>query len=99
MEVAGRTLAQNAKFSAIVSDIARQCPLIPYRRAFFVEAWKRYLLALFVRDARLSAFYEGKPDPFPVRPVPSSSLSSEQAGELIEFCQCWAAENDVELRK
>lgn len=94
-----RTLPQLRKFSAIVGDLAHACPLIPYRRAFACEAWKRYLLAQFVRDARLSAFHEGRPDPFPVRPVPSSSLSSGQMSELIEFTSAWCAQHDIELTK
>lgn len=94
-----RTLPQLRKFSAIVGEVANQFPLIPYRRAFAVEAWKRYLIVQYVREARLSAFYEGRPDPFPVRPVPSSDLTSEQMSELIETCAAWAAQHGVELSK
>lgn len=94
-----RTLPQNRKLSALAGEVARQFPLIPYRNVFAREAFKRYLIAQYVRDARLSAFYEGQPDPFPVRPVPSSELSSEQMSDLLAFCECWCAENGIALAK
>jgi hypothetical protein len=94
-----RSIPQNRKFSAIVGEVAAQCPLIPYRRAFQVEAWRLYFIALYVRGARLSAFHEGAPDPFPVRPVPSSQLDAQQMSDLIECAQAYCAENNLVLRK
>lgn len=95
----GRTLAQNKKFSAICTEVAHQCPLIPYRRAFQVEAWRRFFIAYYVRCARLEAYAAGGPDPFPVRPVPSSDLDSAQMSELIECSSAWCAQHGVELTK
>ena len=94
-----RTLPQNRKLSALVSDAAQHFPLVPYRRAFACEAWKRFLIAAWVREARLEAFGQGNPDPFPARPVPSSALDSRQMSELLEFSQAWCAQNGITLRK
>lgn len=94
-----RTLPQSARFHAICTEAARACPLIPYRRAFFAEAWKRFFIAAWVHEARLEAYCHFQPDPFPVRPVPSSSLTSEQMSELIESASAWCAQHGVELAK
>lgn len=94
-----RTLPQSARFHALCGEVAQQYPLIPYRRAFACEVWKRYFTSQYVRDARLSAFYEGWPDPFPVRPVPTSSLDSVQMSDLLECAAAWCANNGVELLK
>lgn len=99
MEVKPRSLPQSARFHAICTEAARSCPLFPYRRAFAVEAWKRHFIASWVHDARLEAYVNGRPDPFPVRPVPSRELDSAQMSELIEFASAWAAQHGIELSK
>lgn len=88
-----RTLPQNKRFHAMVRDIARAVPLTPWRRALTVEAWKRYFILLYVRETRLEAYANGDPDPFPVRPVPSSALDSRQMADLIESTLAFAAQN------
>lgn len=93
-----RTLAQNRKLSALVGDVARHFPLVPYSRAFAHEAWKRFLISQWVREARWEAYHAGAPDPFPVRPVPSSDLDHRQMSELIAFSESWAVMNGVPLR-
>ena len=87
-----RSLPQNRKFSAMVNDVARQYPLAPWRRTLAREAWKRYLIAIWVNEARWEAYGAGDPDPFPVRPVPSSALSDWQMNELIECTYAVAAQ-------
>lgn len=94
-----RTPAQNRKLSAIVSEVVRQHPLIPYRPAFAREAWRRYFIANFIRQARWEAWHAGGPDPFPVRPVPSSELDARQMSDLLECAQAWCAEHNIELSK
>lgn len=94
-----RNLAQSGRFHAICNEVAHACPLIPYRRAFAVEAWKRFFLASYVHDARMEAYCHFRPDPFPVRPVPSSVLTSEQMSELIELACAWCAQNEIHLKK
>jgi hypothetical protein len=87
-----RTRPQNKLFHAQVSDVARAFPLVPWKRAMWHEAWKRYLIAIWVNEARWEAYGAGDPDPFPVRPVPSSALSDWQMNELIECTYAVAAQ-------
>lgn len=94
-----RTLPQSAKLHAICGEVAKQCPLIPYRRTFACEAWKRFFVSQFIRETRLEAYCDGRPDPFPVRPVPTSSLDSTQMSELIEWAQSWCVQNGISLTK
>lgn len=94
-----RSPAQNRKLSALVGDVVQHHPLIPYRRSFAHEAWKRYLIANFINESRWEAYHAGQPDPFPVRPVPSSDLDSAQMSELISFAEAWCALHGIELSK
>lgn len=87
-----RSTLQNAKFNAMVGDIAKHAPLVPWKRAMAREAWKRALIAIYVHEARLEAYGAGQPDPFPVRPVPSSELTSWQMDELIEAVYWFASD-------
>lgn len=79
-----RTLPQNRLFHALVRDVALARPLFPWRRAVALEAWKRWFLAKYVREARLEAYCAGGPDPFPTRSARSRDLDSRQMDELIE---------------
>lgn len=99
MSIKARSSPQNRKLHAILGDVVRQYPLIPYRRAFALEAWKRFFISSYVREIRLEAWQAGAPDPFPVRPVPSSDLDARQMSELIEATQAWCALNDIQLKK
>lgn len=83
-----RSLPQNKLLHAMVAEVARHYPLVPWKPAVAREAWKRYFLRVFVHEARMEAYGVGQPDPFPVRPVPSSDLDSWQMGDLIE-CVYW----------
>lgn len=91
-----RSLPQNKLFHAMVRDIAKARPLLPWRRPMMCEAWKRFLIARWVHEARLEAYANGQPDPFPVRPVKSSMLTMEQAGEWVEFIYAFCA-TDLDL--
>jgi hypothetical protein len=97
--VKARSTPQNARLHAICGEVARQHSLIPYCYAFACEVWKRHIIALYIREARLEAYCAGRPDPFPVRPVPSSDLDSQQMSELIESAHAFCASNGIELRK
>lgn len=94
-----RSSPQNRKLHALCGDVVRQHPLIPYRRAFATEAWKRLFIQLYVREARWEAYHAGRPDPFPVSPVPSSELDAAQMSELIEAAQAWCALHGIQLSK
>jgi hypothetical protein len=82
--------AQARKFNALLDDVVHELPLAPWRKELAREAWKRYLIAVWVWEARLEAYANGQPDPFPVRPVPSRHLTVAQMNELLEctlaFC-------------
>lgn len=79
-----RTLPQNRLFHALVRDVALALPLFPWRRQVALEAWKRYFLGKYMREARLEAYAAGGYDPFPARTVRSRDLDSRQMDELIE---------------
>jgi hypothetical protein len=87
-----RTLPQNALFHALVLDVWRALPLAPWRRPVAVEAWKRWFLAKYVREARLEAYCAGGRDPFPARSARSRDLDSRQMNELIECTYALAAQ-------
>lgn len=78
------TTLQRHLFHAQVADVGRQRLLVPWKRAMALEAWKRYFLALYVREVRLEAYGTGQGDPFPARAARFSELDSSQASELIE---------------
>jgi hypothetical protein len=86
-----RTNAQNRKFNAMLDDVVRAYPLPPWKKTLAREAWKRFFIQTYVREARLEAYANGGPDPFPVRPVPSRQLTAGQADELIEFVMAYCA--------
>lgn len=87
-----RTSPQNRLFHALVRDVARARPLTPWRRAFALEAWKRYFLGKYMREARQEAFAAGGVDPFPERIAQSSGLETWQMNELIECTYAIAAQ-------
>lgn len=86
-----RTVPQNKLFHALVRDVVTALPLVPWKRALAAEAWKRYFIAIWVREARMEAYANGGADPFPVRPVPSSTLKAWQVDELIECTLAYCA--------
>lgn len=88
-----RTLAQNKKFGAMVGDVAAARWIGPWKRAIAREAWKRWFIQKWVREARMEAYANGWPDPFPELTARSSELTSEQFNELIECTLAVAAQN------
>jgi hypothetical protein len=87
-----RTRLQNAKFSAMVGDVAAARWLGPWKKALAREAWKRWFLAKYCREARMEAYANGWPDPFPELTAKSSELDAAQMNELIECCYAVAAQ-------
>jgi hypothetical protein len=84
-----RTVDQNAKLWAMLSDVSRAQPL---GRKHPPETWK----ALFMNACGYAVQFEmglsGEPFPIGFR---SSRLSKEQMSELIEFILAWGSENAV----
>jgi hypothetical protein len=94
-----RSLPQNRKLSAVVSEVWKAYPLAPFKPALAREAWKRFFIAAYVNEERWEAWAAGYPDPFPVRPVPSSELDARQMSELLSYMDAWCAEHNIELSK
>jgi hypothetical protein len=84
-----RTLDQNAKFWAMLSDVSRAAPL---GKKHPPETWK----ALFMNACGYAVQFEtglsGEPFPIGFR---SSRLTKQQMSELIEFILAWGSENGV----
>lgn len=93
-----RSNIQNRKLHAICNDVWQQLPLIPYKRSFALEAWKKLFIQVYVRSARWEAYHTGTPDPFPIRPVPSSQLSARQMSELIDSTIAWCSQNGIDIQ-
>jgi hypothetical protein len=87
-----RTPAQNRKFSALVGEVAGARMIGPWKKVITREAWKRWFLAKYCREARIEAYANGWPDPFPELTAKSSELDTAQMAELIECTYAYAAQ-------
>ena len=88
-----RTLDQNAKFFATLTEIARAKP---EGRSYPVDVWK----ALFMAQCGHKMRFEPSLDGDGVVPIGfrSSRLSKDQFSELIECANAYAASHGIELR-
>lgn len=90
-----RSNPQNAKLHALLGDIARVHTWAGQRLT--AEDWKRLFIAAFVRasqqSARILPALDGQG--FDVIYRRSSRMGKKEMAELIEFVECWAAENEV----
>lgn len=68
----------------MIGDVAAARMIGPWKKAIAHEAWKRYFLKIYAREARMEAYANGWPDPFPELTARSSELDSAQFAELIE---------------
>lgn len=84
-----RTLDQNAKFWAMLSDISQQKPL---GRSHPPEIWKCLLMNACGYAVQFEQGLSGEPFPIGFR---SSRLSKAQMSELIEFMYAWGAEQGI----
>lgn len=98
MERRNRTKDQNARFHAICSDVAKQkqwaglwLDTIAFKR-LFLDAWARH-------EGRTQGRIVPSLDGHSIvnLGIQSRRLTIEQMSELIEFAQCWCAQNDVTL--
>lgn len=87
-----RTLPQNDRFWAMLTDIVKQGKEIDGKK-FTTEEWKAIFMEALGHEQRFLPSLDGK------RFVPlgqsSSSLTKEDMSDLIEFMFAWGAENDV----
>lgn len=87
----GRSLDQNAKMWAVLSDISRARP---QGRTHTPEVWKSLFMAACGHETRFVEGLNGEPFPVGFR---TSQLTKAQMAELIEFIQAWAIQNGVLL--
>lgn len=92
-----RSVEQNAKLHATLSDIARQVEWAGKHRD--VDTWKRLLTAAWLRARGESVEILPAVDGHGVDVVfrRTSSLTVKECAELLEFVQAWAAEQGVRL--
>ena len=86
-----RTLEQNAKFHAMISDIARSKP---QGRVLRTDTWKVLILAACGHKIRFEPALDGDG----VVPVGlrSSELNKAQMSDAIEWMYAWGAEQQIE---
>ena len=98
MEEEHRTHDQNAKFHAIISDIAKQAE--HYGAKWDVESWKRFLIDQFATETGIHAS-KIAPSLDGHRLVQlglqSRKFSKEQASQFVEWLEAWCAEKGIEL--
>lgn len=86
-----RTLPQNDKFWAVLTDVATHMKKLG--RDYTTEEWKLLFMHAWGREVRFLPGLDQKS----VVPVgqSSSDLSKDEMAELIEFIFAWGAENGV----
>ena len=89
-----RTVDQNAKLHAMISDVARAKP---EGRDYPVEVWKPLFMAMCGHKVRFEPALDGNG----VVPIGfrTSRLDKEQCAELIDAVDAYAAEHGIELQE
>jgi hypothetical protein len=87
-----RTLPQNARLHAAISEIARAKP---QGRVYPIEVWKALFMAMAGHKVRFEPALDGNG----VVPIGfrTSRLSKDECSELIECIAAYAAEHGIEL--
>ena len=94
-----RTLDQNAKFHAMIGDIAQQ--MAQAGSSWTVEDWKRLLIDQFAADTdrRIGSVVPSLDGQRVVQlGLQSKKFSVEEASEFIEWLDAWAAQKGIEWR-
>jgi hypothetical protein len=90
-----RTLAENAKLHAMLSEVAEQVEWAGKKRD--VEVWKRLVVSAWCRargePVEILPALDGHG--IDIVPVRTSRLSKKDCAELIEWLYCFGAENNV----
>lgn len=84
-----RTLDQNAKFYAMLTDVSLSKP---QGRSHTPEIWKALFMSACGHQVQFAEGLSGEPFPVGFR---SSRLSKHQMSELIEFMYAWGSEHGV----
>jgi hypothetical protein len=88
---ARRTIPQNDRMWAMLTDIAKQKEHCG--RKYTVEEWKCLFMHACGRETQFVPALNG--NGFLPLGYRSSDLSKQEMSDLIEFMQCWGAENGV----
>lgn len=86
----GRTLSQNDRMWAMLTDVASQKEHNGQR--YSTDQWKQLFMHACGHEVHFMAGLSGEPFPAGFR---SSKLSKEQMGELMDFMEAWGAQNGV----
>ena len=89
-----RSLAQNDRFWAMLTDIATQCKLND--RKLTPEQWKVVFLSALKHEQE---FIQGLEGDFIPAGFKSSKLSKEQMSELMEYISAYGAEQGVTFKE
>jgi len=93
-----RTHDQNAKFHAIIADIAKQAE--HYGAKWDVESWKRFLIDQFASETGLRAS-KVAPSLDGYRIVQlglqSRAFTKDQASQFVDWLEAWCAQKGIEL--
>ena len=85
-----RTIPQNARMWAMLSDIAAQVE--HNGRKYSADMWKVLMMNACGYEVQFITGLSGEPFPIGFR---SSKLTKDQMGELMEFMSCYGAEKGV----
>jgi hypothetical protein len=88
---AKRTVEQNSRFWAMLSDISQAKP---DGRSHTPETWRDLFMHAMGHATRFEMGLNGEPFPIGFR---SSRLSKSQMSDLMEFMSAWAAEKGITL--
>lgn len=84
-----RTIPQNSRFWAMLSDVSRAKP---EGRTHTPETWRDLFMHAMGHSVRFEMGLNGEPFPAGFR---SSKLTKGQMGDLMEFIAAWGAERGV----
>ena len=90
----GRTLPQNDKMWAMLTDVARQAE--HNGRRYTPDQWKALFMHACGHEVHFMAGLNSEPFPAGFR---SSNLNKEQMGELLDFIDAWGIQNGVKFNE
>lgn len=91
VKAAKRTLPQNDRMWAMLTDVARQ--RVHHGRKFTPDQWKVIFMHALGKEAEFLPALDGKD--FIPSGYRSSDLSKSEMSDLIEFILAWSAENGI----
>ena len=86
-----RTLPQNSRFWAMLTDVSRQFEHCG--RKYEPDQWKTLFLSAFGREMQFAPSLDGRG--FVPLGQSSSDLSVAEMGDLMTFMEAWGAENGI----